>query len=74
MMNHFPVRGTLWAVGMFSALALIVGWRINDFINSQTNDSLMNGSGRYLIGMPEWKEHWLNYFISNMSYEVIDND
>lgn len=141
MTNRFPARGALWAAGIFSALALMFGWKINGFINSQTSDSLMSESGRYLIEnvsvcgifmafgdmaylritdketsnsvfrsplyseryldmrshednavvgiewidfhkgyqhfeirMPEWKEHWLNYFISNTSYEVIGND
>lgn len=30
-------------------------------------------SQTFSIGAPEWSEHWLNVFISNTPYEVIEN-
>ncbi|VXD04203.1 conserved hypothetical protein [Pseudomonas sp. 8Z] len=30
-------------------------------------------SRTFSIGAPEWNEHWLNVFISNTPYEVIEN-
>lgn len=27
----------------------------------------------FIIGVPQWRPHWLNWFISNTSYEVVPN-
>lgn len=27
----------------------------------------------FSIGMPQWRAHWLNWFISNTPYEIVPN-
>ncbi|MOA10713.1 hypothetical protein D3C78_1306160 [compost metagenome] len=28
---------------------------------------------RFIIGVPQWRPHWLNWFISNTPYEIVPN-
>lgn len=28
---------------------------------------------RFIIGVPQWRHHWLNWFISNTPYEIVPN-